>query len=1083
MRTKAFTKEIRRSITRSMSRFWAIFIIVALGAGFYASLRSIAPDMRLTIDHYFDEQHVMDLHGISTMGFTDGDIEALESLEEIDQVMPAYTVDVNSKIDQKDTVIRVHSLAEDFQDEDSMNRPILTDGRWPEKGGECVISTNTMYSTEELLGKTITVTNPDQDLNEVLNHTEFQVVGIVESPYYISFSLGSSDIGSGTLDQFMYVLSDDFNQPAYTEIFMTVNGAAELSAFTEEYDDLVEQAANKVEELAKERTLIRLEEIKQEAQQTLDQQKAEFNQTKQDTEAQLAQARQQLESGDQELQTQKDNLESAKKQIDDHSDQLYQGQMEYIDGVFQFYDTKDEVYRQLDDAQAELDRSESELNSHSTEIAVARGSIDVLTKVKEEIQKQIDQANQTGNTELAAQLQQTADSLENKIAELQTQVDQYDQATAQIEQGKQLLAKQRADADAQFSGAKQELQTSKDQLSSANSQLDQAKQLYESGAGQIESAEAELTSGWEEYNANAEKAQSEFQAAQAKLDEAQRQIDSIVEPEWYVLDRHTNVGFASFEGDADRFDSLSKVFPIIFFLVAALVALTTMTRMVEEERVVIGTYKALGYSNLKIMSKYLIYAALATVLGSVVGIIVCSKVLPVVCWNSYRILYTAPGIIAPISLKFSLIGGFAAALCTLGATFFACRSSLSETPASLMLPKAPKAGKRILLERITPIWSHLSFSHKVTARNLFRYKKRLFMTVIGIAGCTALLLTGFGVKDSVSGVIDNQYGKIYHYDMTISLKDEVGQETREKLQDAEYFSTYLPIYSKAMELTENNTTLNVNLLIPEQTDKLTDMVTLQTRLGKKEVEFNQDSVVITEKMSKLFDLGVGDKIHLENSQNQQKEFTITGVTENYVSHYIYIAPELYEDTMGELPANNQVLAICASDDEQEHEKISEDLLQQPDISTVQFLDNISQQFAKTIQSLDYVILVLIICAGLLAFVVLYNLTNINITERQRELATIKVLGFYDREVSAYVYRETTLLTILGVAVGLVFGVFLHLFVIQTVEVDMVMFGRTVHFMSYIYSILLTILFSILVNLVMSRKLKKISMVESLKSVD
>ena len=529
------------------------------------------------------------------------------------------------------------------------------------------------------------------------------------------------------------------------------------------------------------------------------------------------------------------------------------------------------------------------------------------------------------------------------------------------------------------------------------------------------------------------------------------------------------------------------MFPLFFFLVAALVALTTMTRMVEEERQQVGTLKALGYSTPKIAAKYLIYAAIASIAGSVIGLAIGCRLFPYIIIDAYNIMYDVPEILTPFNVPFSLVASLSMILCTLAVTLWACASEMREVAAQLMLPKAPKAGKRIFLEYITPVWSRLKFTSKVTARNLFRYKKRFFMTVVGIAGCTALLVTGFGVRDSVSDIVSLQYDELNQYQLTLGLADSSALEGRDLqsiLADSTQITDSLPAMQQEVDVVpaDGKPADSVVLLVPQEVESMPEYFQFRHRTNEQEVTFDQSSVIVTEKLCERQGWKVGDTITLENADGEQAQLTLTDICENYVYHYIYISPQTYQDAFGQEMEVNSLLCKLPQDITAEQEEtLGTQLLQCRDVVTAQFTNTLSESFNNSIQSINSIVVVLIISAGALAFVVLYNLTNINITEREKELATIKVLGFYDGEVSAYIYRETALLTLIGTAAGLLLGMALHQFVIRTAEIDMIMFGRAVYWPSYVYSALLTILFSVLVNLVMHHKLKKISMVESMKA--
>ncbi len=528
--------------------------------------------------------------------------------------------------------------------------------------------------------------------------------------------------------------------------------------------------------------------------------------------------------------------------------------------------------------------------------------------------------------------------------------------------------------------------------------------------------------------------------------------------------------------------AIAVVFPVFFFLVAALVALTTLTRMVEEERGLIGTMKALGYSRGAIAWKYILYAGSATIAGCLFGLLIGMWLFPTVIWGAYGILYILPPLLTPFNPLYASIAAVAAVACTMLATAGACWGTLREAPARLMMPKAPKAGKRIFLERITFLWSRLSFTHKVTARNLIRYKKRFFMTVIGIAGCTALLVTGFGLRDSIGEITEKQFGELYQYNVSIGLKEADALSDEDLLaflSDKTLVADYLPVAQESGEVAAGELSVDINLYVPQDTARLPDFLRLRNRKSGETVALTDETALLTEKAADKLGLAVGDTVTVTDADGREAAVPIGGIVENYVQGYLYMTPALYEQCFGETPDYTMLAAQLAEG--ASHDALSEPLLKTGLVSAVSFTEDIQKSFSDVVGSIDYIVMVLIICAGLLAFVVLYNLTNINITERQKEIATIKVLGFYDGEVAAYIYRETAILSLIGTAVGLVLGIFLHAFVVRTAEVEMVMFGRSIHALSYILAAVLTLFFSLLVNLVMNRKLRAVDMVESLKA--
>lgn len=1355
MRVKAFHKDVLRAVTHSWSRFLALFVIVALGAGFYSGLRTTALNMRATADAYYDDTRFFDVRLVSTFGFTDDDVEAIRATEGVESVMAGYSADWLVRMGEKDVVTRLHSLPSDLSEdnEEYLNRPTLKEGRMPENPGECVVSVGGADDATGLaIGDTVTVEDTDGSLGDTLARSEFTVVGFVESSYYLSMSLGTSTVGSGTLGRYLYVLEDDFSQEYYTDLYLSVEDSRELDTFSGAYEELVQPVLDSLEDLAGVRAEIRYGEIRDEAEETLADAEQTYEEEKAkaekelddayqellDGEQELEDAEQELLDGEQELEDAKRELEDARTELADGRQELVDGQAEYEDGVRQLEEgkadyedgvrqlqeakdewsdgwseyltglneyehnaslveqQKEEAYeqfadarKQIQDGQKELEEarkllaeqkgsyesakqflsgveqviavkeaqggggeegdggeeggdggdqairddadaqeflassgeassasggtvtalgsmtiaSEAEaaqflqylsgLGTDAQAISAALGQLDdaglsyfhgylegVIAGTSDETQKQqltallamVEQAQGSGGDpdpgdsltedEIPAFLEKLAGMSESEAAQvllgldldslyllrdyLESAVRQYEDGKSQISQANWQLTEAKreyeeqkkevddafAEADAQLADAKAQLDDAKQQLddgwqeildgeqeladakaeieeneqklldakteieegwqelldgeaeiADGEQQIAENEQKLIDGRADLEEGRQELDDGWQEYEDGRQEAEQELADGWQEIMDGRDELASLERPEWYVLGRGTNVGYASFEGDCDRMESLSTVFPTMFFLVAALVALTTMTRMVDEERGVIGAYKALGYGRLRIASKYLIYAAVPSVLGSLFGIVLGNQTLPRICWSAYLMMYRGPDLLVVHQPVFNTIGCVASAACTLGATAFACRSELRETPASLLQPKAPKAGKRIFLEYIRPLWKRLKFTQKVTCRNLFLYKRRLFMTIVGIAGATGLLLTGFGIKDSVSGIVEKQYSEIYLYDTIVSLKDNEVSDGAREILDGDSFDGWMTVMKKSTDLMAGDASYSGYVLVPENAEDLGTYINLRDRKTGESVEFTEGSVLVTEKLAGLLGVDVGGTITIENESGRRVDFTVTGIVENYVYHYLYISPELYESEMNEPFEPSEIDAVCVETDGEAREAIAAQLQEQEGVATAGFTEDTRASFDDLVESLNSIILVIIFCAGALAFVVLYNLTNINVTERQRELATIKVLGFRDGEVAGYIYRETSLLTILGCAVGLAFGVLMHSFVIQTVEVDMVMFGRTVEPLSFVYSALLTLLFAVIVDLVMYPKLKKIDMVESLKSVD
>ena len=638
---------------------------------------------------------------------------------------------------------------------------------------------------------------------------------------------------------------------------------------------------------------------------------------------------------------------------------------------------------------------------------------------------------------------------------------------------------------ATLSGRQTELTDGLSRISDAKSSLEDARSRLDDAKATIAENAQKLADGKISYEDAKKEADEKLADARQEIEDGQADLDTLEMPKWYIWGRDKNISYSSFTANIDKLNAITTVFPIFFFLVAALVVSTTMTRMVEEERLQIGTMKALGYSAKTIMQKYILYALAASVSGTLVGLAVGFKAFPSIIWSAYEMMYYMPAIATPWRLSQALFSGGTLTVLSLLVTALTCRSSLSETPAALMLPRAPKAGKRILLERITPLWRHFPFSWKVTCRNLFRYKKRFWMTVIGVAGCTSLLIAGFGISDSLNAIITKQYEDIFHYDlMTVVTEEDAltqGAVQEYLFDNPSVFSDSLAVSIQSTRQEIKNSEADVYLMIPEDLSSFGSFVDLHERVSRKATPLQEDGIIITEKLAKTLGIQAGDSITLQNEDEEKASFTVTGVCEHYVSNYVYMSAATYEAGFQKAPVYNAALSKMLDDSQTVRDQVSTVLLDNDHVASLTFTADNVKQVLNMLNSIDAVVVLIIVCAAGLAFVVLYNLSNINVAERVKEIATIKVLGFYDREVDSYVNRESYALTGIGIFFGIFGGIALHKFVITTVEVDAVMFGRSLRPVSFLYAVLLTLLFSIIVSLVIGRSLKKVSMVESMKA--
>ena len=1042
MKKKALRKDFYMEIRRSLGRFMSIFFIVAIGCAFFSGIRASEPDMRYSGDAYFDEKNMMDIEVISTLGLTDDDLQAIKDVDGVSAAEGSYSVDVLCSEGDNQIAVHVMSLMP------TMNQVQLEAGRLPEAEDECAVDVDYLNESSLEIGDEITFSSgSDDDITDTLKTDTFTITGTVSSPNYISFQRGSTTIGNGSLAAFIVVPEDSFSLDVYTEIYAQVDGAKEMTAFTDAYDDRVQEAMDAIEAIQAEREQIRYDEIVDEANEALEDARqqvsdaeTELEDGKAQAEAELADARQQLDDAQEEVDSGWQEIESSREQLESSRQQLVDSQAEVDQGQEELNANIDALNQQID----ELNAAKEEYNSLAASGATDDVTMATLNAMYEEIQKG-----------------------EAAIAQAQDQID----------------------------SAKAELESGQDQINSGWNQITAGEQELADAEAKLEEAEAEIADGWEEYyegeaEAEAEIADGEQKIADAKeeLADAENEINDIEMPEWYIYDRSNLPDYTGYGENADRMRAIGEVFPAIFFLVAALISLTTMTRMVEEQRTQIGTLKALGYERHSIAGKYLGYALLATVSGSVVGILFGEKVFPYIIINAYGIMYQHMNdIVIPYNLEYGLGAAAAALASTLLATVFSCYKELREQAAELMRPPTPKQGQRVMLERVKFIWKRLNFSWKASIRNLVRYKKRLFMTIFGIGGCMALMLVGFGLKDSIFAIVDIQYGEIQLYDGNIILSDDATEEEKSNIittleKDSKMAGSTEGILSQ-ITVGNGEEWHDVYLDVPKNVEEFSEFVVLQDRVTNEKYELDDSGAILTEKMATELDVEPGDTVTIRDENRGDLEVEISAVCENYMSHYLYMTPAYYEKVYGEQPDYNSIFYKTADRITEEAERIGEEALTLPGALSVSYTTDLREQVDNMLGALDEVIVVLIISAGILAFVVLYNLNNINITERQRELATLKVLGFYNGEVAMYVYRENIVLTVLGAVFGIVLGKFLHGFIIVTVEIESVMFGRNIDLSSFIYGFLLTILFSLLVNGTMYFKLKKINMVESLKSVE
>lgn len=1081
---KALNKDILRDILKSKGRYFSIMLIVALGVAFFSGIKVSPKVMRNTVDNYYDDYNFMDVEVISTLGLTDDDVDAIKKLDTVEGVFPTYSMDVITNVKDQDRVLKVHALPTDDlsnDNKDYINRVKLIKGRLPKNSGECVVLKPKYDHLNLKIGKTLNIKSGTEDkLSENLKKDNYKIVGLVETPYYLSYEFGNSSIGSGSVDGIMLVPQNDFKTEAYTEMYITAKGAKEQTSFYQDYKDTVKKTEDQIDKITDERIEHRYNEVVGEATDELNKAKKEYNDKKKETEDKINKAEKELKDGKQKIKDGKQELKTkkaeTKKQIKDGFKKLDSAEAQLKSGRKQYEAAKKEFESQKQQANSQISSAESQL-------APLKSNIDSLKSNISGLESQLGKPDIS--EEEKATLTRTISKYRENLSALE---GQYNAGYAKI----QSIKNQIKSGERKLSRTKSELDRNQRKIKTERSKLytmeEKAQKEFKKAEEELVKNEKKLVDSEKELEKAKNEAKDEFKKAEKDLKEAEDEIKKIEKPEWYVLNRDKQYSAAEYGGCADSIDALAGIFPVFFVLVAALVALTTMTRMVDEQRINIGTLKGLGYTPGMIAKKYIVYAMSASAIGSIIGLIVGYTVFPTIIYNAYAIMYTVPKVELRTDLFITVLSIAASIFVTTFAAFAACRRELVEDPAILMRPKAPKNGKRILLERIGFIWNKIGFIWKVTLRNIFRYKKRFLMTVLGISGCTALILTGFGVRDSIQMIVDVQFGELNKYSMTASYDSD------EKTEDVEYLKSLISnekgvkeigmFHNQNAKVMINNKEKEVTVVIPENKNTFKDFIELRERKSHTPIKLDNKGIVISEKAARNLDAKVGDKVKILNENDVSAEAVISGITENYVNHYIYMTNDYYKELFNRNADSNRIYGVL--DDSitiDQEDKMASKTIDSTCANGTVFTTGIKDGFSDTIKSLNYVVLLMIVSAGALAFVVLYNLSNVNISERIREIATIKVLGFYDKEVSAYIYRENVILTLIGAVVGLGLGVILHQFIMITVEVENMMFGRLINPLSYAAAFILTIVMGTIVNLVMNKKLKKVEMVESLKSVD
>ncbi|MDR2515969.1 MAG: FtsX-like permease family protein [Spirochaetaceae bacterium] len=1045
-----FIKTLWREIRSSLGRFFSIFAIVALGSGFLTGLLVTTPDMKYSMDSYFDRTDMMDIVVKGTLGLTEEDAAAIRNLDVVEKLLKAKVRDIMVSASTGEALMaRVYGLPlETLLAEGTLNRPVLAAGRMPEAPGECLAEQGGGYFSSLPPGTVITITGGKDDEAQPLCTERLTVTGTVKTPLFISGEREPGMDGNGRIGTALYVSEHCYTMDVYTDIFITLAGARELVAWTAGYDALVERGENVIAALGESRAPEREAELRAEAgriaRERLTEAEAAWRAGKEDAERQFGAAEAELSRGEAELDAARETLRAGRETL----------------------------AARRNAARAELTANEDALAQGEARLAEARKTLDGAAR---ELEANRARVERTRSSPFAMFFGRSG------VARYDEAARQYGEGRARLEEeearlagGKRLLAEGKVTAETAFAAAEAELEEGRQTIERSAEAIRAGRRELEtrrrSTGAELTEAERDIRAGWE--------------AAQNP---------PVPEGRWYVLNRNTNVGAVTYGMNIEKIAGLSRIFPLFFMLVAALVALTTMTRMVEEERGQIGTLKALGYRKRVIAAKYLLYSGITGAAGSAAGMLSGFRLLPLIIYRAFGTMYDLPPPVMPFDWPLGLVCGLAVLACTTGATLAASFHSLREKPARLLLPKSPKPGRRVFLEYITFLWRPLKFTWKISVRNLLRYKTHFFMTITGIAGCTALMVAAFGIRDSLVDIARTQFSRIQKYDLRIELKEDAlrpGQDRPDGGGDGSALNSFLARHGNAAALAsalvsiqDGRSRYSAEALMPENGETIGEFITLANRKSGKKLTVHDDAVIITEKTAELLGVEAGGEITLETAGGKEIRLTVTGVTENYVGLPVYLGKSAWKKTFGTEASFSVLLVKTGITDNAAQDQAIAEVLEDPAAARADFTARTQESWNRLLSSISFVVLVLIAAAGGLGGIVLFNLTNINITERRRELATLRVLGFRRKETAFYIFREISALTVIGAAAGSALGIPLHGFIISVAENPDLMFGRTISPLSFILSALFTLIFSALVDMVMLGKINRINMAESLKSPD
>ena len=1107
MKNRIITNSLR-TIKNSFPRFLSLLVMSMLGVFVFSGLSATGPDMINTLDKYLKDYNTYDIKIVSTMGLTQSDVEYLENKKSLKDVEEFYSKDILVSLKENST-INVTSLPKD------VNLLELTSGEYPKNKNEIIVEDRLLIKNDLKIGDTIILED------EVFSDSSFKIVGTVNSSLYFnnvntSQSRGTTSVGTGVINYYSYVLSENFNVDYYTNIYLTLN--ENYKTGSKEYVNLVKTNKKNLEKIKSEREQNRYDEIYNEALSDIQNEEAKANKELQDNKnkldnygLELKNSKNELDNASNDLSAFKNTLGQGKENLDNSKSKLDNTKQE----LDNYKNILDETNNTLNNFKLELESAKQELDNYKSELESAKELLDTSREQylnileennidEDSIDSNIEQLNSgisalelllstiDENSNMYAYYSSQLDDLYNSLELLNTLKNKkleldlaYEEYNNNLNKYNELYNTYLENID-KYNGGLEEYESNISKYNESYSLYNEGLTNYNNGLNEYnknlntynESYNTyklnldKYNNAYYEYNNNLNKYYSEKEKVEKEIEDAYKKLDDIKMPKWYIFDRNDNSTYTEYIDDTNSIMNLSKVFPLLFFAVAVLISLISMNRMVEETRGEIGTLKSLGFSNIHILNKYLIFSFLATFLGVIIGGLLGVVIIPLMIFKIYKVLFELPPLILNLNLKYTIIGFIIATICICGTTIYTAMHELKTKPSQLIRPKVPKSGKRIILERFK-FWNKIKFSKKVTIRNIFRYKKRVLVTIFGIAGCTALIVCGFGIKDSIVDIAYTQYGKIFNYDAMVYVNDTVDDEI--------FNDSKIKTKVNIENINAKANDYEVNMFIAENNEELRKIVNLKDMNGNK-VNLEKGKVVVTEKFATLSKLNIGDTVNIIDTDNNTYEYEISNIVENHINHYIFMDKETFEESNEKF--NYNVIFIRTKDlTNKQKDNLSSELLKNDSIINVIFVSKLIDTVLHMLDSLDQVVFILIVLASLLAFVVLYNLSNINISERKREIATLKVLGFYNKEVDNYITKENIFLSIIGVFIGLFLGYFLTNIVISTVEIEKCRFIRGISFNSYLYSAIIALSFTFIVDFVTHFTLKRIDMIESLKSVE